>query len=147
MSDGYPWSESSPALDHVGILTDDFETIAALFGERLGLEVGAAEADHELGLEFLWVHCGDVPLEFIRPLDPKGPAAARLRDRGAGVDHIALVVDSVADSLAWCRERGVATADAAPRRGAKGTSIAFLDAAEAGGARVELVEHPAGEGG
>jgi methylmalonyl-CoA/ethylmalonyl-CoA epimerase len=148
MSDGYPWSESGAAIDHVGILTDDFEAIAALFGSRLGLDVGTPEIDHELGLEFLWVRCGEVPLEFIRAVDPDGPAAARLRARGAGVDHIALAVDSVADSLAWCRERGIETADAAPRHGAKGSVIAFLDVAEAGGARVELVEHPdVGEGG
>jgi methylmalonyl-CoA/ethylmalonyl-CoA epimerase len=140
MSDGYPWSADGAAIDHVGVLTDDFEAVATLFG-RLGLEVGAPEADPELGLEFLWVDCGKVPLEFIRPLDPDGPAAARLRDHGAGVDHLAFVVDSVADSLAWCEEHGVATLDAVPRRGAKGTRIAFLDTAEAGGARVELVEH------
>jgi methylmalonyl-CoA/ethylmalonyl-CoA epimerase len=147
MSDGYPWSESGAEIDHVGILTEDLESIAALFGDRLGLEVGTREPDPELGLEFLWVRCGEVPLEFIRPIDPDGPAAARLRDHGSGVDHIALAVDSVADSLAWCRERGIETADATPRRGAKGSVIAFLDAAEAGGARVELVEHPAAEEG
>jgi methylmalonyl-CoA/ethylmalonyl-CoA epimerase len=148
MAEGYPWSAADAEVDHIGILTDDFDAVAALFGGHLGLDVGAPESDPELGLEFLWVHCGEVPLEFIRPLDADGPAAARLRDRGAGVDHLALVVDSVADSLAWCRERGIATIDAVPRRGAKGSRIAFLDAAEAGGARVELVEHPEdGEGG
>lgn len=147
MSDSYPWAERGAAIDHVGILTDDLEAIAALFGDRLGLEVGALEPNEEIGLEFLWVRCGDVPLEFIRPLDPAGPAAARMRGRGPGVDHIAFAVDSVADSLAWCRERGIETADAAPRPGAKGSVIAFLAEAEAGGARVELVEHPAEGGG
>jgi methylmalonyl-CoA/ethylmalonyl-CoA epimerase len=136
----YPWSVNGAAVDHVGVLTDDFEAVAALFG-LLGFEVGTPEPEPELGLELLWVDSGEVPLEFIRPLDPDGPAAARLRERGAGVDHLAFVVDSVADSLAWCREHGVATMDAKPRRGAKGTRIAFLDATEAGGARVELVEH------
>jgi methylmalonyl-CoA/ethylmalonyl-CoA epimerase len=141
----YPWATDGAEIDHVGFLTEDFESVIELFGERLGMEVGHREDNAALGLSFLWVRCGGVPLEFIAPTDPGSGAAARLRERGPGVDHIALRVDSVDESLRWCREREVPLIDEVPRPGANGSLIAFLAPEGTGGARVELVE-PAAAG-
>jgi methylmalonyl-CoA/ethylmalonyl-CoA epimerase len=137
----FSWSEGEAELDHIGILTDEFDAVARLFGDQLGLDVGPPEEDLELGLSFLWVRGSGVPLEFIVPLSDQVAAASRLRERGPGVDHFAYKVDSVADSLSWCRDRSIPCLDEVPRRGAHGTRIAFLDPAATGGARVELVEH------
>jgi methylmalonyl-CoA epimerase len=145
MGERYPWAVNGGVIDHVGILTEDFDSVLSLFGEQLGFEVAPREDDVELGLSFLWVRCGGVWLEFIAPLAPDSGAAKRLRERGPGVDHIALRTDSVADSLDWCRARGIACIDDIPRRGARGARIAFLAPEVAGGARVELVER-AGNG-
>jgi methylmalonyl-CoA epimerase len=140
MAEPYPWATNGGAFDHVGILTEDFDSVVALFSEQLGFDVAPPEDDEELGLSFLWVQCGGVSLEFIAPLMPDNGAAKRLRARGPGVDHIALRVASVADSLDWCRRRGIPCVDEVPRRGAQGSQIAFLAPEVAGGARVELVE-------
>jgi methylmalonyl-CoA/ethylmalonyl-CoA epimerase len=138
------WSRQGAVIDHVGILTEDFDAVRALFGEQMGFEVAPVENDEELGLSFLWVQCGELPLEFIAPLVDDNGAAKRLREKGPGVDHIALRVDSVTATLQWCRESGIATADEVARRGARGSRIAFLEAQAAGGARIELVEQAKG---
>jgi methylmalonyl-CoA/ethylmalonyl-CoA epimerase len=140
MAHSHDWSRGSAAIDHVGILTEDFDAVIALFGEQMGFDVSPPQHDEELGLSFLWVQCGDVPLEFIRPLVADNGAARRMREHGPGVDHIALRVESVHDALAWCRERDIALIDREPRRGAHDSRIAFLAPEVAGGARVELVE-------
>ncbi len=139
MNPAFAWAKDGPEVDHVGFLVEDFEQVGALLGGLLGMEMSTEELpDH--GLRVLWVRCGDVDLEFLAPADPDIPAAARLRRRGPGLDHIAVVVDSVAESLDWCRSNDVPLLDQAPRPGAKGSTIAFLDPDGVGGTRVELVE-------
>lgn len=136
----YPWARAGAVVHHIGFLSDDFDAVAALYGEGLGLELSEPETLDAIGISLLWVQAGDTAFEFIRPDDPASPAAERLRLRGPGLDHVAFEVDSVADSLAWCREHGVPLLDQVPRPGAKGSRIAFLAPEGAAGARIELVE-------
>jgi methylmalonyl-CoA epimerase len=127
-------------LDHVGILTRDFDTVRRVLGAMEGVEVVGPETESEIGLEVLWVHVGGVALEFIRALDPDGETARRLARQPAGVNHIALTVTDVAGSLEASRAAGVATSDDVPRRGVHGSRIGFLEAGAVAGTLVEFVE-------
>lgn len=138
----FAWAEEGAAVHHVGFLVEDLAPIAALFGDALGLEVSEPEELDDLCLRVLWVQFGTVAFEFLLPTSAEIPAAERLRQRGAGLDHVAVCVDSVAAALDWCRERGLPLLDQVPRPGAKGTTIAFIDPGAVAGTRVELVESP-----
>jgi methylmalonyl-CoA epimerase len=142
MNGPFESAKDGAQVDHVGFLVEDLGPIGALFGGQFGMDVSESESLPALGLQILWVQWGTVALEFIMPIAPDVPAASRLRQRGPGVDHIAVRVDSVADSLQWCREHDLPLLDEVPRPGARGTMVAFLDPAAAGGTRIELVESP-----
>mgnify|MGYP001112341660 CR=1 FL=1 len=146
MTSAFPWVEPA-RVDHVGVLVSDFTWVERLLAGGMALESSAAERVDEFGVDLLWIGGLDVPLELICPLDRDSRAGRRLRGRGAGADHIALRVESVEEALAWCRQAGVAALDPSPRPGSRGTRVAFLDPADTGGLRIELVEHPAAEGG
>lgn len=126
-------------LDHVGILTEDLESVRHLFGEVLGLEMQGPHLEPELGLEVLWVMTGGARLEFVRPTDPGSRAAKAIAAGQGGVHHVAFRVDDAAAALAELREAGVRVRDSEPRQGVHGTRIGFLDPAEGGGALVEVV--------
>jgi methylmalonyl-CoA/ethylmalonyl-CoA epimerase len=125
---------------HVGILVEDLAPVARLFGERLGVEVTGPRPEPELGLEVLWVRVGETTLEFISPTDPDSRAAQAIARGEGGVHHVALSVDGLDELLDELDTAGVAIRDRAPRAGAHGTRISFLDPAASGGALVELIE-------
>lgn len=81
-------------VHHIGFLVRDARATAERF-RALGLEVTAWE-DYGPGL----LRIGFIPLkgtllELIEPLTPEGFNADWLRDRGEGIQHIALQVDDV----------------------------------------------------
>jgi methylmalonyl-CoA epimerase len=139
MSQAFPWEEPA-RLDHVGILTADFAWADSLFAHAMGLELSRTERVDAFGVDLLWVHGLDVPLELISPFDRDSRAARRLRERGAGADHVAFRVESIEASFGWCRENGIPTVDPAPRPGSRGMKVGFLEPADTGGLRIELVE-------
>ena len=127
-------------LAHVGVIVPELAPVAALFGDRLGLELQGPDEEPELGLAILWVRAGDTTLEFVAPTRPDSRAAKALERGEGGVHHVALAVDGLDGLLAELDGAGVPIRDRAPRRGAHGTRVSFLDPAAAAGARVELVE-------
>lgn len=128
------------AVDHIGIVVDDFEKLPAILVDLLGGELGEVVAAPDLGIEVMWVKLGGVALEVIRPVDPEARAAAVLRAGQGGVHHIAVAVEDIDQALAEARERGIEPLDGEPRTGVHGTRIAFLPAESTSGALIELVE-------
>ncbi|MGH2405256.1 MAG: VOC family protein [bacterium] len=126
-------------VHHIGILVRDARAAAERF-KALGLEVTAWQ-DYGPGL----LRIGFIPLEgtlleLIEPLTPEGFNADWLRERGEGIQHIALQVDDIQTALEALKKRGVAVQDDAPRPGAGDTLIAFLAPGAAGGVLVELTQ-------
>ncbi|MGH2372452.1 MAG: VOC family protein [bacterium] len=126
-------------VHHIGILVRDARAAAARL-EALGLEVTAWE-DYGPGLLRIgFIPVGGTFLELIEPLTPDGFNADWLRDRGEGIQHIALQVDDIHATLEVLKARGVALQDEAPRAGAGDTLIVFLAPGSAGGVLVELTQ-------
>ncbi len=126
-------------LAHVGILVPDVEPARELF-TRMGCAVTGPERDEALGLWLLWVDVGDATLEFVAPARDDSRAAAALARGEGGVHHVALEVPDVAAAVAELTAAGTPVRDTAPRPGAHGSRVSFLDPAAAGGALIELVE-------
>ena len=126
-------------LAHVGILVPDVEPARELF-TRMGCAVTGPERDDDLGLWLLWVDVGDATLEFVAPARDDSRATAALARGEAGVHHVALEVADVEAAVAELTAAGTPVRDVAPRAGAHGSRVCFLDPAAAGGALIELVE-------
>jgi methylmalonyl-CoA epimerase len=131
-------------VNHIGILTRDFDAVRELFSGALGIEVDEPEVDDTLGVEVLWVHVGGVALEFIRAIDPDGETGRRYAAEPEGVNHVAFTVGDVGGALEAARAGGIPTLDEVPRRGVHDSRIGFIDPRAVGGALVELVEPAAG---
>lgn len=133
-------------VHHLGIIVRDARAAAERF-RALGLEVTAWE-DYGPGL----LRIGFIPmagamLELIEPLTAEGFNADWLRERGEGLQHIALEVSDIGTAIETLRARGVALRDTDPRPGAGDTVIAFLAEAQAGGAIIELTQPAARRSG
>jgi methylmalonyl-CoA/ethylmalonyl-CoA epimerase len=131
---------------HVGIIVPELESAAALFRDRLGIEVDEPQDEPELGLKILWVRLGGVLLEFVAPATPESRAAVAVARGEVGVHHVALEVEGLDALLAELSAGGVPVRDTTPRPGSHGSRISFLDPAASGGALIELME-PAGHDG
>ena len=124
-------------LAHVAIATPDADAVAALFVGALGAVRGEEEIIDGGGLRIVFLHLGSLVLELLEPR--AGHTVAKfLQKRGPGLHHICLDVPDIEDALRRCREAGVRAIDETPRRGGKGSRIAFLHPKSMGGVLVEL---------
>lgn len=130
-----------PKIDHLGILVDDIDANRELF-ELLGLEIGAIEHVPAFGVDIAFIRVGESLVELVEPVDRDSEIAADLAaaEQTALLHHVAFRVEDIETRLAKFRDAGVALADEAPRQGAGGASVAFLERRAANGVRVELVE-------
>lgn len=131
-------------IDHLGILVDDIDANRELF-ERLGLAIGAVERVPEFGVDIAFIGVGKSLVELVEPVDRDSELAGDLdaTERGAVLHHVAFRVEDIRMQLATLADAGVALADAAPRQGAGGATVAFLERRAANGVRIELVEREA----
>jgi len=129
-------------IHHAGILVAESE--AAI--DRTLVDVLGLRRDHleRYGdeLEITFYPCGGTLVEVIRPT-AEGWNADWLERSGPTIQHLAFEVADIASAVGDLRARGVPLLEPSPRRGAGGTTIAFLDPTACGGILLELVEDPA----
>jgi methylmalonyl-CoA/ethylmalonyl-CoA epimerase len=130
-------------VNHLGVIVDDMDAAVAGFRDKLGLPLEKTEVYAGV-LDIAFLPCGDTQVELIQPRDEDHPAAAYLREHGPGIQHVAFEVDDLEEALAEMSERGVGVIGEAPRPGADGTIIAFLDPRSFGGILVELCQAAGG---
>lgn len=126
-------------VNHLGVIVDDLDAAIAGFRDTLGLPLEKTEVYGGV-LDIVFLSCGDTQIELIHPRAGSDPAAAYLREHGPGIQHVAFEVDDLAAALADVRERGAGVVGEAPRPGADGTTIAFLDPRSFGGILIELCQ-------
>jgi methylmalonyl-CoA epimerase len=129
-------------IDHVGIAVRDLEAAVELYGRAFGLEPVHRERMEGDGVEEVLLDVGGSFVQLLGALGPDTPVGRFLERRGPGVHHVGYRVDDVAAALETLRAEGVRLVDEAPRRGSRGTTIAFVHPAGTGGVLVELVQAP-----
>ena len=127
-------------IEHVGIAVKDLNSISAIFGDLLGLDLHRREkvADQKVITDIY--HAGKDKLEFLKATSPDSPIAKFLEKRAEGVHHIALVVDNLQSALDYLNDQGVQLIDQSPRIGAERLKIAFIHPKSTCGILVELCE-------
>jgi methylmalonyl-CoA/ethylmalonyl-CoA epimerase len=127
-------------LDHIAIVVADLDAAVALYVDTLGFTPIYREVIADQGVEVVGVRTGDAAIELLRPLDPASPIARFRGEAPARLHHTAYRVADVAAELERLRARGIRLIDETPRRGAHGSTIAFLHPRSTGGVLIELCQ-------
>lgn len=129
-------------IDHIGLAVKSIAVSARLYGERLGLPLGAIETIESEGVRVAFYGDGETRIELLEPLDASGPVARFLDKRGEGVHHVCLEVGDIDNAVAGLKQAGIEPVGAAPRTGAGGCRVAFLHPRDTGGLLIELSQKP-----
>jgi methylmalonyl-CoA epimerase len=132
------------SVDHIGVAVDDLDASIKLYSELFEMPLEHRETVAEQGVEAALLGVGDSHVELLAPLADDTPVGKFLAKRGPGIHHAAYRCADVASALERCKERGLRVIDEKPRRGIRGSLVAFLHPASTGGVLTELVQ-PAGD--
>jgi methylmalonyl-CoA epimerase len=128
------------AIDHIGVAVEDLDAAVALYSASFGMPVQHRETVEEQGVEAVLMGVGDSHVELLAPLGPETAIGKFLGKHGPGLHHTAYRCDDIDSALETCRARGLRLIDEQPRRGIRGSRVAFLHPAATGGALTELVQ-------
>lgn len=129
-------------VDHIGIAVSNLEEAKKFYTEVLGMKALGEEVVEEQKVKVCFIPSGDSELELLESTTEDGPIAKFIAKNGGrdGIQHVALRVDDIEQTLADLKEKGVRMIDEKPRYGAGGSSIAFVHPKATGGVLVELCQ-------
>ncbi|MEX2554239.1 MAG: methylmalonyl-CoA epimerase [Actinomycetota bacterium] len=127
-------------VDHVGIAVKDLETAIAFYEAAFGVKLAHRETVEEQGVEEAMFRVGESWIQLLRPLGPNTPVGKYIEKRGEGVHHIGYGVSDLKAVLEHLKGEGMQLIDAEPRRGSRGSMVAFVHPKSVGGVLVELVQ-------
>ncbi len=127
-------------VDHIGVAVSDLDSALAFYRDSLGLPVVHRETVAEQGVEGVLLAVGDEHVELLRPLLDDSVIGRFLTREGSGLHHVAYRVDDIESELERLRSAGIRLIDHRPRKGIRGSRVAFLNPRSSGGVLTELVE-------
>jgi methylmalonyl-CoA/ethylmalonyl-CoA epimerase len=125
-------------VDHIAIAVHNLEESLAFYRDQFGLDCIEIEVVEEQGVTVAKLDLGNVHIELLEPLKPDTPVGKFLHQRGPGLHHICVGVNSIKDELANLKNHGTKMIDQEPRIGASGAQIAFIHPKSTGGVLLEL---------
>lgn len=127
-------------INHIGIAVNNIEASLPFYRDTLGMTFEGDEVVAEQKVKVAFLAVGESRIELLEPTADDSPVAKFLEKNGEGVHHIAYEVVDLSAALADLKRDGVRLIDETPRRGAHGTSIAFLHPKATGGVLTELCQ-------
>jgi methylmalonyl-CoA/ethylmalonyl-CoA epimerase len=127
-------------IDHIGVAVSDLDAAAELYRENFKMAEQHRETVEEQGVEAILFEVGEGHVELIAPLGPETGVGRFIEKNGPGLHHVAYACDDIDSALAAVRESGLRLIDEEPRRGIRGSRVAFLHPKGTGGVLTELVE-------
>ena len=127
-------------VDHIGIAVSNIDDALAFYRDQLGLELGGIEEVPEQKVKVAFLQLGETRLELLESTDPQGPVAKFIEKRGQGIQHIAIGVDNIQDTLNDLKSKGARLIDEQPRIGAGGAQIAFVHPKSTSGVLMEICQ-------
>ena len=124
-------------LEHIGIAVEDLEAAEKIFGEVLGSPSYKREEVMGEAVLTSFFQAGESKVELLVPTSPDSAIARHLQNRGAGLHHVAFLVDDLEAELARLTEKGYRVVTG-PKPGADGKRIAFLHPSDTAKGLVEL---------
>ena len=127
-------------IDHIGVAVSDLDEAADLYRERFQMAEQHRETVEEQGVEAILFEVGEGHVELIAPLTEDSGVGKFLAKNGPGLHHVAYATDDIESALSAVSEAGLRLIDKEPRRGIRGSRVAFLHPKATGGVLTELVE-------
>ncbi len=131
-------------LDHVAIAVRDLDAAVAEYGRQYRVEPLYREVVEEQWVEEAMLPVGGSFVQLLQPLGLDTPVGRFLDRRGEGLHHLAFSVPDLRAAIDHLAGEGVRLIDRTPRRGGRGSRIAFVHPEAFAGTLVELVELPDG---
>jgi methylmalonyl-CoA/ethylmalonyl-CoA epimerase len=129
-------------LDHIGIAVKSIEEDLKYYRDVLGMEYLGEEEVTEQRVRVAFLKLGESRIELLEPTSSDSLVAKFLQKQGAGIHHIAILVDDIEAALSGHRKAGARLIDETPRIGAHDMLIAFIHPKSTGGVLLELCQHP-----
>ena len=127
-------------IDHSSVAVEDLDAAIELYRDRFDIPQQHLETGQAFGGEAVLLECGQRHVEPLRPLSGD-PCLARFLQRSRpGLHHVAYGTDDIDADLEHLREAGLRLLDEEPRRGIRGSRVAFLHPKATAGVLTELVE-------
>ena len=130
------------AIDHVGIAVTDLEAAVRTYGALFGAEPVHRERMDDQGVEEVLFRVGESYVQLVGALGPETPVGRFLARRGEGLHHVGYRVRDIESVMERLRSAGLPLVDESPRRGSRGTTVAFVHPKGLRGVLVELVQEP-----
>ncbi|MBI4730425.1 MAG: methylmalonyl-CoA epimerase [Acidobacteria bacterium] len=127
-------------IDHVGIAALDLDGAVAFYARAFGVAPSFREVVEEQGVEEAMIRVGESWIQLLGARGPDTPVGRFLSSRGPGLHHVGYAVGDIEAALARLKAEGVPLIDERPRRGSRGSLVAFAHPKGAGGVLVELVQ-------
>lgn len=127
-------------IDHIGIAVEDLDARIALYDRDFDLELVHRETVEEQGVEAVLLDVGENHVELIAPLGPETGVAKFLAKNGEGLHHVAYQVQDIEAELARLSAAGIRLIDEEPRKGIRGSRVAFMHPKSTFGVLTELTE-------
>lgn len=128
-------------IDHLGIAVRSLEEAIPFYRDVLGLALAGIEDVPSYAVRVAFLQVGESKIELLEPTSDEGMIAGFVAAHGPGLHHVAYEVDDVAEAIRASEARGARMIDRAPRPGAHGARVAFVDPGSSGSVVTELLEH------
>jgi methylmalonyl-CoA/ethylmalonyl-CoA epimerase len=127
-------------IDHIGVVVDDLDGAIELYNERFEMREQHRETIEAFDVEAVLLEVGDGHVELLKPLSSESGIAKFLERNGPGLHHVAYQTSDIDSALEQVKAAGLDLIDQEPRRGIRGSRVAFLHPKSTGGVLTELVE-------
>jgi methylmalonyl-CoA epimerase len=127
-------------IDHVAIAVNDLEAAVDYYRRAFGAEVYHREVVDSDGVEEALVKVADSYVQLTAATRDDSPIATFLERRGEGLHHVGYRVDDCQAALDAVVAAGGRAIDEQPRRGSRGTTVAFVHPKGSFGTLIELVQ-------
>jgi methylmalonyl-CoA/ethylmalonyl-CoA epimerase len=127
-------------IDHIGVAVEDLDGAIELYRERFGMREQHRETIEAFDVEAVLLEVGDGHVELLKPLSGESGIGKFLERNGPGIHHVAYQTSDIDPALEQVKAAGLDLIDQEPRRGIRGSRVAFLHPKATGGVLTELVE-------
>ena len=127
-------------IDHVAIAVNDLEAAIDYYKRAFGATVAHREIVEQDGVEEVLLKVAESYIQLLTPTRSDSPVAKSLAKRGEGLHHVGYRVANCAQALQSMIDAGATPIDKAPRKGSRGTTVAFVHPKGSFGTLIELVQ-------
>ena len=127
-------------IDHIGVAVDDLDAAIELYRSGFAMAEQHRETIEAFDVEAVLLEVGDGHVELLRPLSAESGVGRFLAKNGPGIHHVAYQTDDIDQALEGVRAAGLRLIDEQPRRGIRGSRVAFLHPKSTHGVLTEIVE-------